>query len=150
MEWLSNLTLFRLYCCHIQCITSHESVCACTVATVSDHSTLLQHRLLTPSRTGLTSSGTETSGPSYDETSPTPTSTETHHGDMEYSLVAFAVPQQPLLAHTVTLSPHHPPSTPGEWVEQLMTELVQSLPSHLIPDTIIPVNYLPCNQHGKN
>lgn len=54
----------------------------------------------------------------------------------ETRLVAFAVPMS-----------HHS-STSSVWVDQLMSDLVHSLPGQYVPDVVVPVRYLPCNQHG--
>lgn len=55
-------------------------------------------------------------------------------------------PETRLVAFAVPISHHY--STPSLWVDQLMSDLVHSLPGHLVPDVIMPVHYLPSNQHG--
>ena len=68
--------------------------------------------------------------------------TTSKHFPTERRLVAFTVP--------VSRQSHLTPHLSSEWVEELMSGLVQSLPGHIIPDVIMPVHYLPCNQHGTS
>ena len=103
---------------------SHEGVSSCVVTTVSEHTTLCH---LLPHL-------------------------KTDHSELQ-QLVAFIVPTQQSMASPLNQSSvfsghslYSAQQTKDR--DSTMTDLVQLLPSHMVPDVIIYVHYLPCNQHG--